>query len=370
MENARAGRTAIVVGGGLAGLAAAVGLHRTGWQVEVVERTGCLGEVGAGVALGGEAMRALETLGVGDAVVDAGQVEELRVARVPSGRGLSRIGATTLAAQLGAPTLGVHRVTLHRILRQALPRNALRAGTELVAVRPGDPAEQAEVDLRHAGHRQVSRVDLVVVADGRHSPTRALLWPDLAGPRAIGSTVWRGVTSHPSRGATAASISWGSDRAFVAFPLGGARISWYGTAVCAPGGQELDELAAARRLFGAWPEPVPALLTATEPHQVLRDDLCRLPAALPSYVVGRVALVGDAAHADRPDVGQGAGLALADAVALSAHCGDGELTAALRRYDRERRPGSRSVPPPAPPRVALRSLGRPCTERSAALAPA
>lgn len=91
--------------------------------------------------------------------------------------------------------------------------------------------------------------------------------------------------------------------------------------------------------FRNWHHPIPRLLAATPPEALLRHDIHSLDVPLPSYVSGRVALLGDAAHAITPDLGQGAGLALEDAVTLAglaAH--EPDLRSALAGYDRARRP--------------------------------
>ncbi|MEU1364115.1 FAD-dependent monooxygenase [Micromonospora zamorensis] len=112
-----------------------------------------------------------------------------------------------------------------------------------------------------------------------------------------------------------------------------------------PGGHAPDELAALRERFGDWHAPIPALLAATPPGVVLRNDIHHLAVPLSSYVRGRVALLGDAAHAMTPNLGQGAGQAIEDGVVLGAVCAGGAdgLPAALAAYDEQRRPRSQAI---------------------------
>ncbi|MET7669519.1 FAD-dependent monooxygenase, partial [Micromonospora luteifusca] len=119
----------------------------------------------------------------------------------------------------------------------------------------------------------------------------------------------------------------------------------FGALNAPPGGHAPDELAALRERFGDWHAPIPALLAATPPGVVLRNDIHHLAVPLPSYVRGRVALLGDAAHAMTPNLGQGAGQAIEDAVVLGAVCVGGAqgVPAALAAYDEQRRPRSQAI---------------------------
>ncbi|CAL9345543.1 FAD-dependent monooxygenase [Streptomyces sp. enrichment culture] len=331
-------RTATVVGGGIGGLAAAIALHRRGWHVEVLERAPRFTEIGAGISLWPNALRALEVLGLEDAVRAAGALDAAGGVRDRRGRWLSRTDNAELERRFGRPLVVLHRAELLRVLAGALPADSLRPGSEVTAVRDDGHGPVVE----HRGG--VSRPDLVVGADGLRSAVRRALWPDAAGPRYAGYTAWRAVTEPLTERPTQGAAIWGRGERFGYTLLPGGRMYCFGTAslpagtACAP--SEYDELL---RRFGSWPDPVPALLAAVRPDAVLRHDLYELP-PLPSFVHGRVALLGDAAHAMTPNLGQGACQALEDAVTL-AHCLDGtpDPAAALRSYDLLRRPRTRAV---------------------------
>jgi 2-polyprenyl-6-methoxyphenol hydroxylase-like FAD-dependent oxidoreductase len=112
-------------------------------------------------------------------------------------------------------------------------------------------------------------------------------------------------------------------------PLGDGRVCWY-VATVAPAQADLDPV----EVFADWHDPLPELVRSTT--DVLRHDIYELP-LLPTFVSGRVALLGDAAHAMTPYLGQGACMALEDAVTLAAVDGD------LARYDAVRRPRTQAV---------------------------
>ncbi|MEV1006184.1 FAD-dependent monooxygenase [Streptomyces sp. NPDC049881] len=324
-------RRAIVVGGGIGGLAAGIALTRGGWEVKVLERAAAFGEVGAGLSLWPNGLRALDALGVGNRVREQALAETQAGIRNKSGRWLARTDSRELARRFG-PVVMIHRARLSEILRAALPPGTLFADTEVI--RAGLVGRQVEVE-HGAG---VLRADLLVAADGIGSTVRRSLWPQAPAPRYAGCTAWRLVVD-TGRRVPAGGVSWGRGEGAGMAPLPDGRTYFFCVAD-APEGQRSpgNELAELRRRFGHWHDPIPRLLAAADEETVLRHDIFALP-PLATFVTGRAALLGDAAHAMTPNLGQGANQALEDAVTLAA-CLDAHtgVESALAAYDRYRRP--------------------------------
>ncbi|MFH7598358.1 FAD-dependent monooxygenase [Streptomyces racemochromogenes] len=317
-------RRALVVGGGIGGLAAAIGLHRTGWRVQVLERAPVLEDAGAAISLAANGIRALDALGVGADVRAAAHPQYTGGTRTPDGRWLSRMDGRALERALGTPVTGIPRAVLHRLLREALPAGCLRTGTGTL---------EAAADAH-----------LVVAADGIRSGIRAELFPDHPGPVYSGSTVLRAITAGPVDTDADFALTWGPGAEFGHIDLADGRAEWHAVLTAPPGVRHPDPLSALERRFAHWHGQVGALLAATRPEDVLHHDVHELLTPLPSYAVGRVALLGDAAHAMTPNLGQGACQALEDAVVLAAElAGGGPVAPALSRYDAVRRPRAQAV---------------------------
>ncbi|MGW3245798.1 FAD-dependent monooxygenase [Streptomyces sp. NPDC001070] len=299
---------AVVVGAGIGGLAAAAALGLRGWRVTVLERAAALEPVGAGIAIAPNALRALDVLGVGDAVRAMSAFQGEGGLRRPDGRWLSRTSSEAAAERFGGPVVIAHRAELVALLSGLLPDGALRTGTRVVSATP-DGTVSTEAGTIDAG--------LVVAADGIHSAVRSALFPAHPGPAYAGFTSWRMVV--PAPGEYTPHETWGRGRLWGTVPLTGDRVYCYATAVAPPGGRapDGDERTELRRLFGDWHRPVPELIASAAPGAVLRNDVHHLARPLPAFHHGRIALLGDAAHAMTPNLGQGGCQALEDAVVLA-----------------------------------------------------
>lgn len=342
------GNKAVVVGGGIGGLATAIGLRLIGWEVTVLERARVLDDAGAGISLHANGIRALDALGVGAEVRAVARPQYTGATRTPRGRCLARMDGTALERTLGTPIVGIPRAVLHRLLRDALPPESLWAGAEALSVDRSDP-EQPRVRLENAE----LDADLVVGADGVNSRLRAQLFPDHPGPAYSGSTVLRAITEDPVALAADFELTWGRGAEFGHIAFADGRAEWHAVLNAPEGIRFPDPLAEVRRRCGGWHSPIPALLAATRTEAVLHHDIKELVVPVPAYAVGRVVLLGDAAHAMTPNLGQGACQAMEDAAVLTAALAtESTVGAALARYDTERRPRSQAVA------LAARRAGR------------
>ncbi|MFI6906498.1 FAD-dependent monooxygenase [Nonomuraea sp. NPDC050394] len=309
--------TAVVIGGGVGGLTAGLALRLKGWDVTVLERAPALENVGSGLAVSPNGLRALDTVGLGDPVRELARVQGAAGVRKTDGRWLSQTSQERARIRYGDGVVLMLRRVLVDLLADGLGRANIRLNTEVTGLDPEGGAVETE--------RETYRADLVVAADGIRSGTRRRLFPGHPEPVYSGVTAWRGLLPRPEGVTVHSAESWGPGLVFGTHQLAGDIVYFYATDLAAPGGRADDERAELLRRFGSWHQPIPAMLDAVEPGAILRNDVYSMRAPLPRLHQGRVALLGDAAHPMAPNLGQGACQAIEDAVVLAHHAG-GDLS--------------------------------------------
>ncbi|WP_150242908.1 FAD-dependent monooxygenase [Nocardiopsis quinghaiensis] len=311
---------ALVVGGGIAGLAAARGLLRAGWEVEVRERRGSPPDIGGALGLWHGSMAALDRLGLGERIRERAERPSRGVLADPSGRALVSVGRRGTNACL------ISRSSLLAVLLDGLPDGLVRWRTPVT-----------EADVRGAG-----AFDAVVGADGIHSLVRRTAFPWAAVPRPLGTVAYRGTAPGP---VGVASETWGRGRLFGVTPMDARTTNWFASlrTELLRGREDRDHVDLLRELYGGWHPVVTRVLDALPGTGVDRRELHDLP-ALASYVHGRHVLIGDAAHAMAPNLGRGACESLVDAAALADALGaEPAVGGALARYDRRRHGPTRRI---------------------------
>ncbi|MGB0630808.1 MAG: FAD-dependent oxidoreductase [Alphaproteobacteria bacterium] len=332
-----------VIGGGLGGAAAALALHRRGYEVAVFEKAPELGEIGAGLNLSPNALKAFRYLGIEDRAVDTGyQAREQIIRSYRSGRVIARPRrAGDIAEKFGAEFITMHRADLLNLLVSALPEKLFHTGAACVSAESrGDTAV-----ARFADGSEIE-ADIVIGADGIHSSVRDSAFGKIE-PRFTGCICWRGLVHRDALPdpvfARQMMAWWGPHGHIVHYPVrrdgelvnfvahydsdGWTGESW--THEC-----DRSEL---METYAGWHDDLLGLIESSDKYYkwALYD---REP--LETWIDGRIALLGDSAHPMLPYLGQGGCMAIEDGCVLAeaiARSPD-DLDTALSEYQRARKP--------------------------------
>ncbi|UOQ74663.1 FAD-dependent monooxygenase [Hymenobacter cellulosilyticus] len=328
----------LIIGAGIGGLATAHALLQQGHTVQVHEAAAELREVGAGVVLGANAMRALAGLGLHEAVLAQGTAITRLSVCAQNGSVLQAVDPEYFSRKVGFANVGIHRAVLQQVLLASLPTGVLRLNSRLASFQETPTGITAQF-----ADGTTATATALIGADGLRSRVRQQLLPQ-SQPRYAGYTCWRAVVEAAAlklpEGQTVEI--WGSKgRRFGYVPVSQGRAYWF---ACLNSAQPQNprfqayEVPDLQQTFQNFPAPVPALLQLTRPEQLLWNDILDLK-PLKRLAYGRVLLLGDAGHATTPNLGQGAGQAVEDAAVL-AECvaADASLETAFQAFERRRLP--------------------------------
>jgi 2-polyprenyl-6-methoxyphenol hydroxylase-like FAD-dependent oxidoreductase len=316
----------VVVGAGIGGLTTAIALSRVGCDVLVVERARTLAAVGAGISLWPSGLAALAEIGLEGAVLARGAEFASLAIRTSAGAILNKFDRVAVEQRLGGLGVMLHRADLQQVLVSAAGQVPIQLG--VACERVTGTATGASLSL---SDRRILSADLVVGADGLRSKVRDSVAP--GAPKYTGLTSWRAVIDE-DLGVADAWLSVGFGKQFLASPLPGSRtyVSGLLPAPAGAAGTIANTVECLRDAFRGWHDPIARLIAAHDTDCYWTDVYHRPP---PTRLVwDRIVLIGDAAHPMTPDLGQGGGQAIEDAVAL-ARCvhASKTLDEALRRFE-------------------------------------
>jgi 2-polyprenyl-6-methoxyphenol hydroxylase-like FAD-dependent oxidoreductase len=302
---------ALIVGGGIGGLTVAIALQQVGVEVQLFERASVLRAAGAGLAVELNAMRVYQHLGLMDEIHRRGMPIDGLSLRSWQGETLANVSLKPLIAKLGITPAVLHRAELQTALLTAVGEGVVHLDAQVVKCQQ----DEAGVSLFLADGQQVHG-DLLIGADGIHSVIRSQLFGERP-LRFAGYTTWRGVVPYEDKDQL--YESWGPHgRRFGYASLRGGQVYWF-TCVKTFQGSKVGRDAkkqALRNWFQHWHKPIEELIEATDEQTILCNDIYDLQ-PLPQWGKGRITLLGDAAHAMTPDLGQGASQAIEDALVLA-----------------------------------------------------
>jgi len=303
----------LIIGGGIAGLTAALALRQRGIAAVACEAAPRILPLGAGIWLAPNALQVYERLGLADKINAAGMPLDTIALVDGQQRPLLNADQARVRARYGHGTTAIRRAALQAILLAEFGAENVRLGHVCAGFEEGT----TDVTVRFTNGEQL-RASFVVGADGLHSRVRGALFPGARPVRGDGYRVWRGVAPLPLAAPFRRAIreAWTGGLRFGFSEIEPGVVDWFAAVPTSFDPARAGLRARLRAAFAGFAAPVPAILAATDEAGIIHTEVARLP-ALPRWHRGRVGLIGDAAHAGPPYLGQGGCQAVEDAYALA-----------------------------------------------------
>ncbi len=298
-----------IIGGGITGLTTALALCKFGIDSKVYERAPVLSEVGAGIWIQPNGLKVLDWLGLGDDIRANGVRLHRPDITDQNLKSLRKTKSDLSSDKDGSQIIAIHRGRLQKVLYEALGEHIVVFDREFRGLEILDNG--LAINFKNGN----VKTDLVLGADGIHSKVRQQVIP-YSQLRYSGQTSWRGIAtmSLPAKLATSGREAWGAGVRFGLSPISDTEVYWFAVTKAPSGGQEdparvKDKL---HKLFRDFAPIVHDLIDNTDGSKMIRADIHDLK-RLPVWHEGNVCLMGDAAHATTPNMGQGGCQGIEDA---------------------------------------------------------
>ncbi len=328
-----------ILGGGIAGLTTAIALKQKGFEVEIFEAAPQLKPVGAGLGLGANAIKALQILGIDKPIIAAGRKLPTFSFYNHKGTLLNTTDSQLLSQKYGLDNFAIHRAALHNQLLVQLADTTIHLNKKAIGF-----TQSGNTNTVRFADGTTHNAECLIVADGIHSAIRQQLLPAVQ-PKYAGYVCWRGVIDSSGILLNEASETFGPKGRFGLVPLTNNQLYWF---ACTNAPQNstvypnytIEDL---KNLFAGYRAPIQQVLDRTLDEQLLYGEIADLP-PLEKFAFGTILLIGDAAHATTPNMGQGACQAIEDAVVLADELGKTHnIQTAFANYENRRRARTRYI---------------------------
>lgn len=319
-----------IVGAGIAGLSAGYMLEDLGYQISIFESAQKIRGIGAGIGLASNAVKAFEYLGLDEGIEEISNLLSDFQVFDTRGKVLFSIDTQRISHTFGKENYAVHRADLHRFLLNQIAPEKVFTNKRLVNLEESD--QKVNLFFEDGSSHQV---DFVIGADGVNSRARQILLPN-AKPRFAGYWCWRGVVNFSKKDFDKSMAFWGNKGRFGITPLDENTIYWFACINAKIDGETSTyTLTDLKNQFKDYPEIVGKLLDLSQDEELIRGPVMDIE-PLSNFVFSRVLLIGDAAHAATPNMGQGACMAVEDVAILQDELRQNDFPKALENFEKRR----------------------------------
>ena len=318
-----------IIGAGIGGLTVAIALQSKGFDTRIYEQAPQIQPVGAGIILANNAMQVYERLGMKERLADQGNpISSMRITKADL-RPLSSVSLKYFEKKFGVQNVAIHRGLLQKTLLEALPPHTVFTDKKLVRI------ESGRLGKIHFSDGSDEYSELVIGADGIHSAVRQQLFPR-AKIREAKQVCWRGVTDFelPAEIRHDLTEAWGKGDRFGFVQIGPRRVYWYALKSYRKTADEFPD-EHLTEYFKAYHPLVRDLLQATPAEEIHTAEITDL-APIKTWWKDNACLIGDAAHATTPNLGQGACQAIEGAYVLAECLDKYGVDEAFRHYNKIR----------------------------------
>ena len=323
---------AIIVGGGIGGLATAIALNKIGFDYIVLEQSPQISEVGTGISIWNNGIHCLSELGVEDKFREKAVFTDKAIVQDHQGKVLTKMNFLNSPCQFKILFSAIHRADLINILLQHIPPEKILLNNKVQSF----VEDSKGVTVKLNSNKEL-RGDLLIGADGLHSVIRKNL-KDERTPRYAGYTCWRGLITidHKSLPTEIGTLGMGPGSMCGSAWLQNEKLFWFAAVSKPPNPSKELKIDSLKEAFSIWPQSIREIINRTPVSSIIRNDILDLPPKK-GWGKGFCTLLGDAAHPTTPNLAQGGGMALEDAIEL-AHSllKYSDIQQALRIFEKKR----------------------------------
>ena len=328
-----------IIGGGIAGLTTAIALNKKGFKTQIFESASEINAVGAGLGLGANAIMAFDRLGLKNEVIERGRALPSFSIYDQKKKLITRTDSHKVSARYGVDNFTIHRAELHQLLLSKIDTQSIHTNKKVKNIQQKENSVLVKFQ-----DGTIHETEFLIAADGIHSTVRKILLPDVE-PRYSGYTCWRAVLENTNLNLTESSETWGTKGRFGIVPLAGNKVYWFACVNSSRNNSGFKNFKAKDILdhFQEFHEPIPSVLKETKDENLLWNDIFDLK-PINKFAYDNILLVGDAAHATTPNLGQGACQAIEDAVVLTSELSKvTDVRQAFRNFEKRRVARTQSI---------------------------